>query len=323
MAALKPEKISFVSSVGDGVKIIGFFYPSSAKKVKGVVQICHGMAEYLERYRDMIFMLNEARYHVCGMDMPGHGQTYYMNKSAGHPLGYFGGKKNAYGMLLADEMGLHEYAVKRFGRKDLKYILYGHSMGSFVVRNIFSTPRYNKQFDGYVFSSTMGKNSLLGFGKFLANAACILGCKKRPNKLLSALSFGSYLKRIKGAKTTYDWLSTDPEVVQKFIDDPLCKFYFTSDGFRTLFNLIGFMQSKEAYANVPADRPCLFAYSTEDPVGSYAAGVEKVIEKMKASGADLKAINYGPYRHELMNEPAIKEQYFKDLVDFYDALPLA
>ena len=169
----------------------------------------------------------------------------------------------------------------------------------------------------------MGKNSLLGFGKFLANAACILGCKKRPNKLLSALSFGSYLKRIKGAKTTYDWLSTDPEVVQKFIDDPLCKFYFTSDGFRTLFNLIGFMQSKEAYANVPADRPCLFAYSTEDPVGSYAAGVEKVIEKMKASGADLKAINYGPYRHELMNEPAIKEQYFKDLVDFYDALPLA
>ena len=44
---------------------------------------------------------------------------------------------------------------------------------------------------------------------------------------------------------------------------------------------------------------------------------------MKASGADLKAINYGPYRHELMNEPAIKEQYFKDLVDFYDALPLA
>ncbi len=321
MTVLKPEKISFVSSIGKCVKIVGFFYPSAAPEIKGVVQICHGMAEYLERYRVMIERLNEAGYHVCGMDMPGHGQTYYLNKEAGYPKGYFGGVKNAWKILLTDELGMHEYAVKRFGTDGLKYILYGHSMGSFVVRSIYSTPRYSKQFDGFVFASTMGPNPAVGLGKFLAGTACVFGGAKRPDKLLSIIAFGSYTKRIKGAKTSYDWLSTDPAEVQKYIDDPMCGFYFTSEGFKTLFSLIAFMQSKEAYALIP-DRPCMFLYADGDPVGSYAEGVEKVIARMKASGTNVKAKNYGPYRHELMNEP-VKEEYFADLIAYFDEIPLA
>ena len=321
MTVLKPEKISFVSSVGKGFKIVGFFYPSSAPEIKGVVQICHGMAEYLERYRDMIERFNEAGYHVCGMDMPGHGQTYYLNKEAGYPKGYFGSAKNSWQVLLTDVMGFHEYAVKRFGRDGLKYILYGHSMGSFVVRSIFSTPRYSKRFDGFVFSSTAGPNPAVGLGKFLASAACVFGTAKKRNKLLTYIAFGTYTKRIENARTSYDWLSTVPEEVQKYIDDPMCGFYFTSEGFKTLFGLISFMQSDNAYALVP-NRPCMFTYGSEDPVGSYGAGVEKVIERMKESGADIKVKNYGPYRHEIQNEP-VKEEYFADLISFFDEVPLA
>ena len=64
MNKLNPEKKEFVSSIGGGVKIAGFFYPSSAKEIKGVVQICHGMAEYIFRYEEMIERFNEAGYHV-------------------------------------------------------------------------------------------------------------------------------------------------------------------------------------------------------------------------------------------------------------------
>ena len=53
MAQLNPEKKVFVSSVGKGFKIVGFFYPSSAPEIKGVIQICHGMAEYVARYEEM------------------------------------------------------------------------------------------------------------------------------------------------------------------------------------------------------------------------------------------------------------------------------
>lgn len=100
----------------------------------------------------------------------------------------------------------------------------------------------------------------------------------------------------------------------------MCGFYFTGEGFKTLFGLIAFMQSEEAYALIP-DRPCFFTYGSEDPVGSYAAGVEKVIARMKDAGANLKSKNYGPYRHEIQNEP-VKKEYFKDLIDYFDSVPI-
>ena len=321
MAELKPERMGFVSSIGNGYKIVAFFYPSSCPKIKGVVQICHGMAEYIARYEEMISRFNDAGYHVCGMDMAGHGATYELNKDAGYPKGYFGGLKNGWQMLLTDIMGLHEYAVERFGKEGLKYILYGHSMGSFVVRSIFSTPRYSKQFDAFVFASTAGPNPAVGFGKFLASTACFFGGKKRKNHLLNGIAFGSYTKRIPNARTPLDWLSTDESEVKKYADDPMCGFTFTSDGFRTLFGLLSFIQSDNAYAVVPGT-PCMFTYGSEDPVGSYGAGVEKVIAKMKEHGANVKAKNYGPYRHEIQNEP-VREEYFADLIDFFDSVTLA
>ncbi len=320
MAQLNPQRMAFVSSIGNGYKTVGFFYPSSAPEIKGVVQICHGMAEYVKRYEEMILKFNEAGYHVCGMDMPGHGETYQLNKENGYPKGYFGGGKEPWRVLLTDVMGFHEYAEKRFGREGLKYILYGHSMGSFVARSIFSTPRYNRQFDGYVFASTMGPNPAVGMGKALANLGCVFG-KKAKNGLLNAIAFGSYNKRIKKPRTACDWLSTIPEEVDKYVNDPMCGFTFTSDGFKTLFGLVGFIQSEEAYALIP-DRPCFFTYGEDDPVGSYGEGVRKVIARMQEAGANLKSKSYGPYRHEIQNEP-VKEEYFKDLIDFFDSVPLS
>ena len=161
-------------------------------------------------------------------------------------------------------------------------------MGSFVVRSIFSTPRYSRRFDGFVFSSTMGPNPAVGMGKFLASMACVFGGAKKKNKLLSYIAFGTYTKRIKDPRTSYDWLSTVPEEVQKYIDDPMCGFYFTGEGFKTLFGLIAFMQSEEAYALIP-DRPCFFTYGSEDPVGSYAAGVET---HLKGKPFDLVATQH-------------------------------
>ena len=278
------------------------------------------MAEYVKRYEEMILKFNEAGYHVCGMDMPGHGETYSLNKENGYPKGYFGGGKEPWRVLLTDVMGFHEYAEKRFGREGLKYILYGHSMGSFVVRSIFSTPRYNRQFDGYVFASTMGPNPAVGMGKALAGLGCVFG-KKAKNGLLNAIAFGSYNKRIKKPRTACDWLSTIPEEVDKYVKDPMCGFTFTSDGFKTLFGLVGFIQSEEAYALIP-DRPCFFTYGEDDPVGSYGEGVRKVIARMQEAGANLKSKSYGPYRHEIQNEP-VKEEYFKDLIDFFDSVPLS
>ncbi|MBR3082831.1 MAG: alpha/beta fold hydrolase [Clostridiales bacterium] len=315
MAGLVPEKTIFDSSNGNGAKIAGFYYPSSAGEIKGVVQICHGMAEYLARYEEFIGYLNDAGYHVCGMDMPGHGATYELNKDKGYPKGYFGKGKTDADDLIKDVMELHRLARVRFG-ENVPFYLYGHSMGSAVVRTVFSKPEYSCEFSKYVFSSTMGPNPAVGFARFLTACGCFFGGAKKESTLIDKLAFGSYCKRIKDPKTPFDWLSTEPEEVMIYIDDPMCGFSFTNEGYGVLFKLLGFIQSSGAYHNMP-ETPCLFTYGSEDPVGSYGTGVEKVISKMRHYGARASAKNYGQYRHEIQHEP-VRADYFRDIVEFLD-----
>lgn len=317
MTQLNPEKIVFDSNIGDGYKIAGFFYPSSAEEIKGVIQVCHGMAEFLFRFEPMIEAFNNAGYHVCGMDMPGHGETYKLNLDAGFPKGYFGGLKDGWKVLLSDEYKFNKLARDHFGTEGLKYFIFGHSMGSFVVRGIFSTPEYSKDFDAFVFASTMGPNSALKVGRFLANAGCFLGGKRKKSRFLKIMTFGTFCKRVPHPKTGCDWICTDEAVVKAYVGDPMCGFTFTNDGFKTLYDLIAFMQSRKAY-ELASDKPCFFTYGSEDPVGSYGKGVEKVIAKMEAYGRNVRSKNYGAYRHEIHNE-SVKNEFFTDLIEFYDS----
>ena len=73
------ERIEFEASAGGGNRIAAFFCPSEGK-ARGVIQICHGMADHFERYDEMTEYLNKEGFHVCGMDMMGHGQTYVLNR---------------------------------------------------------------------------------------------------------------------------------------------------------------------------------------------------------------------------------------------------
>lgn len=308
--SLNKETVIFDASIGGGNKISGYYYPADTDTPKGVIQICHGMAEYIGRYEQMIEYLNNRGWHVCGMDMMGHGGTYMLNKDNDMPLGYFGADKGAIFKTIADELKLHKMAKERFG-KDLKYVLYGHSMGSFVTRAIYSLPSYNGEYDAYLISSTMGPNPAVGFAKILAS----MSSKKKPAGLVNAAAFGTYNKRIKNSKTPFDWISTDAEEVAIYMKDDMLGFTFTGKGFYDLFTLVDFIQSAEAYNNL-ALSPIMFTYGEDDPVGSYGDGVRKVIARMEELGAPVKSKSYGPYRHEIQHEP-VRFEYFEDIDRFF------
>ncbi len=311
--SIAKENITFPASIGDANRVRGYFYPTESDSPKGVIQICHGMAEYIGRYEEMIEYLNGCGWHVCGMDMLGHGGTYELNKNNNMPLGYFGAEKGAIFKTIADEMKMHNEAKKRFG-DDLKYFLYGHSMGSFIVRAMYSLPSCSTAFDGYLISSTMGPNPAVGFAKFLAK----LARSRKPARLVNAAAFGSYNKRIKKARTPFDWISTDPHEIDVYMDDDMLGFTFTGKGFYDLFTLVAFIQSDEVYNNLSL-RPIMFTYGEEDPVGSYGEGVRKVIAAMEDRGVNVKSKSYGPYRHEIQHEP-VRGEYFKDIDGFFSGI---
>ncbi len=310
------EKIIFPASIGGQARVVGFFYPTDEASPKGVVQICHGMAEYITRYDDVIRHFNLEGWHVAGLDMLGHGESYEANKVIGMPKGYFGKGKDAMAKTVADIMKMHDKAKERFGT-NLPYILYGHSMGSMVARYIYSTPEYASEFRGYVFASTSAPNPAVGMGLFLSSLMCGLGQGEEEGKMLNSIAFGSYCKKIPDARTVFDWVCSDPNEVDKYISDPLCGFMFTNEGFRAMMVMMKFIQSKKAYAGA-ASAPALMPYGREDPVGAYGAGVEEVASALKANGhSKIRTIDYGPQRHELMRE-AVREQYLKDLTDFFE-----
>ena len=304
------EKVIFDAAIGGGNKINGYFYPSSAEEIKGVIQICHGMAETILRYEEMIGVLNAKGWHVCGIDMLGHGLTYELNKDNDMPKGYFGDGKFSIIKTLADIMQMHNEARKRFGG-DLKYVLYGHSMGSFVARGIYSTPEFNREFDAYLFASTAGPNNAVSFARTLSS----MKGKKKEGKFISALAFGGYNKKVKNKRTVYDWISTDDKEVDKYIADPMCGFGFTNKGFYDMFTLMEFIQSDRAFDNL-APRPVMFTYGEDDPVGSYGDGVRKIIKRMEDKGINVKSKSYGPYRHEIQHEP-VRSEYFDDIDNFF------
>jgi Lysophospholipase len=312
------ESLVFDAATGGGNKIAAFFCPTDVKKdgkSKGVIQICHGMADYFGRYDEMTEYLNGAGFDVCGMDMMGHGQTYELNKQNDMPLGYFGDSDDSAMCILKDEMTLHGKAKERFG-SDIPYIIYGHSMGSFVVRNIYITPEYAREFDAFVFASTMGSNPAVGLGIMMSQQESrIFGRKKRPGKVLDKIAFRTYNKRIDNPKTNFDWVSSDEAAVAKYVQDPHAGFMFTNKGFNDLFKLVERMQRKDAYDHVDPGKAVFIPYGEDDPVGDYGEGVRDVCEILRSKGIIVMERSYGHYRHEIQNE-SVRWVYFKDIAEF-------
>lgn len=312
------EKITFEASIGGGNLIAGFFAPTDDPSPKGVLQICHGMADHFKRYEEMIDHMNRNGWHVCGMDMLGHGETYELNKENGMPLGFFGESSDSAMGILKDVMTMHSLAVQRFcpGEK-IPMVLYGHSMGSFVVRNIYITPEYAKAFDAFVFASTMGPEPAAKLGLTLAGIFNTFGMKRKPGKLINKIAFGTYNKRIDHPKTDFDWVTSDETEVAKYIEDPHAGFLFTCKGFYDLFTLVVRMQSDDAY-NKASCAPCLLTYGEDDPVSGYGEGAQKVADRLARNGGrEVTVKNYGHYRHEIQNEP-VRYDYFNDILEFME-----
>lgn len=52
-------------------------FNENINSLSGIIQIVHGMTEYIERYSDFTEYFTNLGYIVCGIDLVGHGESYY------------------------------------------------------------------------------------------------------------------------------------------------------------------------------------------------------------------------------------------------------
>lgn len=295
---MKTKEFSFKSATGV-CRIHGCeFLPEG--EVRAVVIIHHGMAEHINRYADYVKHLTDMGYAVFMHDMANHGKSNQKTEL----LGYFG-ENDGYKNLVKDLKTVYDIAKKEF--PDKKIIMFGHSMGSFIVRCFDCA--YPGASDASVYMGTGGSNPAAGMGKAISNLIASIKGSTYKSKMLDKITFGSFNKKT-DKKTSFDWLTRDSAIVQKYIDDDYCGFLFTVKGMNDLVNLNVWANSAECYNTVKKDLPILLVAGADDPVGAYSKGINEVADKMKASGHTNVTVKLFPgCRHEVLNETNRQEVY--------------
>lgn len=292
----------------DGYSSISYFcFVPMDTAPKAVIQISHGMCEYVLRYRPLAEYLCSLGYAVCGNDHTGHGESVVDDGE----LGLTGGVD----AMVEDLYTLTETIREQFA--ELPVILLGHSMGSFLARLYAET--YPEGADGLVIVGTGGPDNPTELGKALAKTTAKLRGEKHRSPLITEIAFGSYNKGLTCEKGKKAWLSRDTAVVDAYAEDKYCNYTFTAKGYYDLFDMIGRVSRKEWAQKLPKNLPILMLSGEADPVGSYGKGVEKVYGRLLDAGMeDVKLILYPEMRHEVFNEIG-KEQVFGDLAEWLSA----
>lgn len=271
----------------------------------GIIQIAHGMVEFIQRYDDFARFLTSRDFLVVGNDHLGHG------KSIMHPDNY-GHVHQAKGMLYMVQ-DLHTVTLEiKQQYPNTPLVLFGHSMGSFVVRKYLEL--YGSELQGAIICGTGMQPLPLLWGGILCTEVIrwIKGDSYR-SPWVDNLAFGGYNKRFQPARTAKDWLTRDEQAVDAYLKDERTQFIFSVSAYQALFRLIKQVSSRKHAAKIPPHLPLLFIAGSDDPVGAFGKGFQQAVRLYQTAGC--KAVTshlYAGYRHELLNERG-KEQLYQDI----------
>lgn len=303
-------RTDFFFKSGSGARLHGCRWTPDSQ-VRAVLQIVHGIAEYVERYDGFANFLNRQGILVVAEDHMGHGKSI----SQECPQGYFAG---GWQTAVDDTYRLTRDTMAEF--RDVPFILFGHSMGSFMARTILAKYPDSGITAAVICGTGWQPAPVLAAGK----AACALVCRAKgeraPSPLLQAMAFGTYNRKVEHPRTPYDWISRDNSVVNAYKADPLCGFTPTAGLMRDMMEGIAYIQREENLAKMGKALPVLFIAGGDDPVGSYGAGVRTAAEAFRKAGMERVDVRIYPLcRHELLNE-INREEIMDDVSRWIDGV---
>ena len=307
---VQKEELSFKSRDGETEIHAIRWIPEG--EPKAILQIVHGMQEYIDRYDDFARYLAERGILVAGNDHLGHGQSRPENGE----YGYFC-KYDAATVLVRDVHRLKKMTQEKY--PGVPYIILGHSFGSFVTREYIS--RYGTGIDSVIIMGTgWTPGALINVSKFLCKVQKLFLGDKHHAKMLNSIAFGTYLDKIDNPRTEFDWLSHNEESIDAYIANPANNFVFTVNGFSTMADLLGRVENYKKMERIPKELPILLIAGKEDPVGSYGEAVEKLYkiykDELQIKSVDLKL--YDGMRHEILNEPE-RMTVYEDLLNWINS----
>ena len=304
------EKEEFYLNSTNGVNKLHVISWHPLEEIKAIVQISHGMCEYVDRYDRLATFLAQHGMMVIGNDHLGHGET----AKGEEELGYFPKAKGS--ETVVDDLYKVTKSIRaRYPRTP--YFLLGHSMGSFMARRYLMT--YGSQLDGAILMGTGSQPpALLSAAKTTANSLSVVRGEHHRSQLMMKMAFGSYNKQYPSVRTEYDWLSRNEANVDTYLADPYCGFMFTLNGYKVLFDVLSFIQEPVHISKLPKEVPLLFVAGSDDPVGHFGKDVPEICRTYREAGVkNVEMKLYPGDRHEILNELDY-EQVQMDILSFIE-----
>jgi alpha-beta hydrolase superfamily lysophospholipase len=250
---------------------------SGRGRLRGVVQIAHGLGEHVGRFGELIESLVDQEFAVYGNDHRGHGLTARSAKE----FGDFGPR--GFDQLVEDMVSLR--IIAKNDHPHLPYILLGHSLGSFAAQQLIL--EHSHSIDGLALS---GSCALEGLARFAHG--------QPPNIAMARLNAG-----FEPARTPFDWLSRDAAEVDAFVADPLCFPSLQPESMESFLGAARRLSDPFEMRNVRQTLPVYIFSGSDDPVGQRLEGVRALIDHYRNAG--IRSVDHDFYpggRHEMLHE---------------------
>ncbi len=297
-----PDLQEFTLPSTDGIHSLHICCWQPTGTVRGVVQLSHGISEYVARYDHYARFLAENGFVVLGNDHLGFGGTVTTPEELGYP-----GKPGAW-LHMVDDL----YTVCQYGKRtypDLPYVLLGHSMGSFLARSFLI--RYPQEVDGCILSGTgQEASAVVRSGSLLVKLLRRLKGGTSHLPLIQTLCFGTYNNKVPNPRTSNDWLSRDAAQVDAYNADPLCGMTTSTAMADELLFGLQYIWKGSNLKQMNRSTPLYLYAGDQDPVGQYGKGVQRVAERFRSLGCQSVTVRlYPDGRHEMHNEYNRSEVY--------------
>jgi alpha-beta hydrolase superfamily lysophospholipase len=243
------EERRFVDAYG--VEVFGRWWPIADPTA--VVLISHGASEHSGRYDRFARALNDAGFMAVALDHRGHGLTCGLEprKAVMGP---------GRGAAVVDDLHELRTQVRAEVGDDLPVLLFGHSMGSLIALGYLVA-----RGEGLAGAVLCGFPSDLDHVDALAatlQGAADAGHRDDPVDVLAQAHAPNEAPR-----TPFDWLSRDPDEVDRYIADPMCgdDNPLTSGYLLDLFEVLG--PARSGLGSIAC--PVLVIAGDQDPAGGW------------------------------------------------------
>lgn len=303
MAIIEKNILSNADNLKLGITIVT---PAKNHKIKGIVQLVHGMSEHRKRYLPFMKFLAKKGYVSIINDNRGHGDSIKTDED----LGYFYDNSAKY--IVEDVHQVTELIKADYPEQ--KIILFGHSMGSLIVRNYIQ--KYDDEINKLIVcgSPSNVKGTLIGL--LIINILEKIKGPRYRSLFVHKLAFKNYSRHFK-EKSINSWISSNKDEVVKYDKDNKCGFIFTLNGFKNLFKLLRNTYRHNRYQIKNRNLEILFISGADDPMIIDEDHFYESCDFFKNIGYKVKHILYKEKRHDLLNED-IKDIIYQDIIEFIE-----